>query len=127
MNYTIPRKIRELQLFNTIRRLLLYYTIPRKIRELQYAAFDEYTEKDYTIPRKIRELQSLDDFVIGLLYYTIPRKIRELQFGRAILQIVRIIPYQEKLGNYNSNYADNSARIIIPYQEKLGNYNYSVS
>ena len=36
---------------------------------------------------------------------------------------VVIIPYQEKLGNYNLSELDPEAGIIIPYQEKLGNYN----
>ena len=35
----------------------------------------------------------------------------------------RIIPYQEKLGNYNLERLKNSLEFIIPYQEKLGNYN----
>ena len=34
-----------------------------------------------------------------------------------------IIPYQEKLGNYNSSCVRSTGLIIIPYQEKLGNYN----
>ena len=34
-------------------------------------------------------------------YYTIPRKIRELQFLGVFKQKACIIPYQEKLGNYN--------------------------
>ena len=55
----------------------------------------------YTIPRKIRELQL--DLVSRafLLHYTIPRKIRELQLGSGCIIMLLIIPYQEKLGNYN--------------------------
>ena len=34
-----------------------------------------------------------------------------------------IIPYQEKLGNYNYPDVFKNILIIIPYQEKLGNYN----
>ena len=34
-----------------------------------------------------------------------------------------IIPYQEKLGNYNLWKFTISKTMIIPYQEKLGNYN----
>ena len=34
-----------------------------------------------------------------------------------------IIPYQEKLGNYNVRQHFNTGAQIIPYQEKLGNYN----
>ena len=55
--------------------------------------------------------------------YTIPRKIRELQFGSLYGVFVIIIPYQEKLGNYNWNFALSCFPSIIPYQEKLGNYN----
>ena len=58
------------------------------------------------------------------VYYTIPRKIRELQFILFRRKFFIIIPYQEKLGNYNYPY-DGAYKIpIIPYQEKLGNYNY---
>ena len=50
--------------------------------------------------------------------YTIPRKIRELQWRYRTEIRTTIIPYQEKLGNYNAHrrYADCGA--IIPYQEK---------
>ena len=57
--------------------------------------------------------------------YTIPRKIRELQFVRESRSHFSIIPYQEKLGNYNSLTVNTRNVFIIPYQEKLGNYNYS--
>ena len=36
---------------------------------------------------------------------------------------VRIITYQEKLGNYNKLVDYNNGEHIITYQEKLGNYN----
>ena len=35
----------------------------------------------------------------------------------------QIIPYQEKLGNYNISLFSILSSYIIPYQEKLGNYN----
>ena len=38
-----------------------------------------------------------------------------------------IIPYQEKLGNYNIASAYFLPVSIIPYQEKLGNYNLSAA
>ena len=38
-----------------------------------------------------------------------------------------IIPYQELLGNYDSNYAVTAWRVIIPYQELLGNYDQSAT
>ena len=34
-----------------------------------------------------------------------------------------IIPYQEQLGNYNTDEVDGNGDEIIPYQEQLGNYN----
>ena len=39
------------------------------------------------------------------------------------LFVISIIPYQEKLGNYNNVGEHYKTSIIIPYQEKLGNYN----
>ena len=77
------------------------YTIPRKIRELQLVGWLIDGDGDYTIPRKIRELQPLNQSAIAEAYYTIPRKIRELQPDTASCRGGSIIPYQEKLGNYN--------------------------
>ena len=82
---------------------MFYYTIPRKIRELQLGRFNWERKWNYTIPRKIRELQS--------------KRPRHL-YGV-------IIPYQEKLGNYNSLSIICCEVVIIPYQEKLGNYNFN--
>ena len=59
-------------------------------------------------------------------YYTIPRKIRELQYFHFTIHRFVIIPYQEKLGNYNLVNALTITFMIIPYQEKLGNYNQFV-
>ena len=39
------------------------------------------------------------------------------------LMVTWIIPYQEKLGNYNGEDIKGFFTSIIPYQEKLGNYN----
>ena len=58
LNYTIPRKIRELQCISCRILRAYHYTIPRKIRELQYSALGPLPKTHYTIPRKIRELQS---------------------------------------------------------------------
>ena len=38
------------------------------------------------------------------------------------LEIDRIIPYQELLGNYDLHHSTVSVTHIIPYQELLGNY-----
>ena len=38
---------------------------------------------------------------------------------------ITVIPYQEKLGNYNGSIFDYMGIPVIPYQEKLGNYNSS--
>ena len=61
--------------------------------------------------------------MIHIAYYTIPRKIRELQSDSHCYSHLEIIPYQEKLGNYNSLDQQTQDILIIPYQEKLGNYN----
>ena len=81
--------------------LFPYYNIPRKIRELQSSDNKTVSIDNYNIPRKIRELQS-PNRIIALSYnYNIPRKIRELQFESLISTVLKIITYQEKLGNYN--------------------------
>ena len=59
-----------------------YYNIPRKIRELQPNELVKKSQKHYNIPRKIRELQLTLAYIIYGLHYNIPRKIRELQQAR---------------------------------------------
>ena len=46
--------------------------------------------------------------------------------GRSLKRFLQqsIIPYQELLGNYNSNHDFDKWSFIIPYQELLGNYNF---
>ena len=80
--YTIPRKIRELQLLAGKLWFDSDYTIPRKIRELQLGFNDVHDMLDYTIPRKIRELQFVEDCFGLRINYTIPRKISPITESR---------------------------------------------
>ena len=57
---------------------------------------------NYNIPRKIRELQFAYASTGQPTDYNIPRKIRELQSRKNSVELLLIITYQEKLGNYNS-------------------------
>ena len=54
--------------------------------------------------------------------YTIPRNNRELQQQPQTLHRIRIIPYQEIIGNYSLQVRDMINHPIIPYQEIIGNY-----
>ena len=81
-DYTIPRKIRELQLQHEKHKRLCDYTIPRKIRELQYTSMDKFVGSYYTIPRKIRELQWQWSPKQKGCDYTIPRKISPITESR---------------------------------------------
>ena len=40
------------------------------------------------------------------------------------VQRIAIIPYQELLGNYDSDFDIPTVFAIIPYQELLGNYDF---
>ena len=79
------------------------------------------------MPRKIRELQLISSITSLFFNYTIPRKIRELQSVGRLKASYCIIPYQEKLGNYNCCFCASNICNIIPYQEKLGNYNFELA
>ena len=84
-------------------------------------------KSDYTIPRKIRELQLMlwQKYHSKIIPYQ--EKLGNYNVGALLPVHISIIPYQEKLGNYNSVTFPSIAICIIPYQEKLGNYNSSPS
>ena len=103
--------------------ITLYYTIPRTVRELQPLLPPPCGRLNYTIPRTVRELQLSPCVCARYSHYTIPRTVRELQRLLSRARLMVIIPYQELLGNYNSDRSLNNFGNIIPYQELLGNYN----
>ena len=80
------------------------------------------TINDYTIPRNNRELQRLSKSLKDLIDYTIPRNNRELQPSPHRIMQIKIIPYQEIIGNYSPVSCVSTRKEIIPYQEIIGNY-----